>query len=54
MPLLHLIPVQLEVLRGATAGMMIPAVGEQDAADIKEQGRNWDGFFHKIGVLEGV
>ena len=36
MPLLHLGPLQLEVRRRPFAGMMIPAVGEQDAADIQK------------------
>jgi hypothetical protein len=34
MPLLHLGPLQLEVLSCPSARMMIPAVVEQDTADI--------------------
>ena len=37
MPILHLGPVQLEVGRRPLAGMMIPPVGEKDAADIQKQ-----------------
>ena len=36
MPILHLGPLQLEVRRRPFAGMMIPPVGEQHAADIQE------------------
>jgi hypothetical protein len=39
-PILHLSPLQLEVLRRPSAGMMIPPVGEQDATDIQKQRRN--------------
>jgi len=39
MPILHLAQVQLEVRRRPIAGMTIPPVGEQDAADIQEQRR---------------
>jgi hypothetical protein len=42
------------VFRGAAAGMMIPAVGEQDTADIKEQRRDREVFFHEIGVLRDI
>jgi hypothetical protein len=34
MTLIHIRPVQLEVLRGASALKMVPPVGEQDAAHI--------------------
>ncbi len=37
MPIFHLRPLQLEVLRRPSAGMMIPPVGEQDTADIQKQ-----------------
>ena len=39
MPILHLGQLQLEVRRRPFAGMMIPPVGEQDAADIQKQRR---------------
>jgi hypothetical protein len=32
--------------------MMIPAVGEQDAADIEEQGGDRDVFFQWVGGWE--
>jgi hypothetical protein len=38
------------MFRSATAGMMIPPVGEQDAANIQKQGRNRNVFFHEVGV----
>ena len=45
MPLLHLGPVQLKMFRRPPAGMMIPAVGEQDTADVHKQGFDWRAFF---------
>jgi hypothetical protein len=36
MPLLHLGPLQLEVLRHLSAGNMVPPVVEEDTADIQE------------------
>ena len=37
MPLFHLGPVQFEMLRRPSAGVVIPAVGEQNAANVQEQ-----------------
>ena len=37
MPGFHVGPLQLEARRRPLAGIMVPAVGEQDAADIQEQ-----------------
>ena len=51
MALLHLDPVQFEVLRRPPARMMIPAIGEQDAADVHKQGGDRDAFFHAVGGL---
>lgn len=51
MPFLHLSPVELEMFRRAAAGMMIPAVREQDATDIEEQGRDGNGVCHETDVL---
>src|ERR1019366_6873134 len=50
MPILHLGPLQLEVLRRPSAGMMIPTVGEQDTADIQKQCRDRDRSFHLASV----
>jgi hypothetical protein len=36
MPILHLRPLQIEVLRRLSAGDMIPSVVEQNTADIHE------------------
>src|ERR1019366_1010870 len=52
MPLFHLCPVQLKMFRCPPAGMMIPAVGEQDTADVEEEGCDWHGFFHEVGGRE--
>ena len=49
MPLLHLGPVQLEMFHRPPAGKMIPAVGEQDPADVHEQGFDRSGFVHGAG-----
>jgi hypothetical protein len=35
-PLLHVGPLQLEMFRRPSAGMMIPSIGEQDTADVQE------------------
>jgi hypothetical protein len=35
-PLFHLRPRQLEILRGPSASLMIPTVSEQDASDIQK------------------
>src|ERR1017187_5271295 len=52
MPLFHLCPVQLKMFRRPPAGMMIPAIGEQDTADVHKQGRDWCSFFHEAGSGE--
>jgi hypothetical protein len=52
MPILHLGQLQLEVRRRPFAGMMIPPVGEQDAADIQKQCRDWRDSFHGVGSGE--
>ena len=45
-PLFHPGPIQFEALRGAAAGVMTPAVREQDAADVQKQAGDGNGFFH--------
>jgi hypothetical protein len=40
MPSFHFGPIQLEVLRGAPAGVMIPSVGEQNSAHVQKQRPN--------------
>src|ERR1039458_9786243 len=52
MPILHFGQLQLEVRRRPFAGMMIPAVGEQDAANIQKQCRDWCASFHLAGSGE--
>jgi hypothetical protein len=49
-PIFHLSPRQLEVLRRPSAGVMIPPVGEQDAADIQKQRRDRERSFHLASV----
>src|SRR5277367_1302618 len=36
-PVLKLLPIQIKLVRGCTAGKTVPAVGENDASDIPEQ-----------------
>src|SRR5208283_1566966 len=50
MPILHLGQLQLEVRRRPFAGMMIPPVGEQDAADIQKQRRDRACTLHSASV----
>jgi hypothetical protein len=52
MPILHLGPVKLEIIRRPFPGMMIPAVGEQDTANVQEQGCDRDCSFHVAGGWE--
>ena len=45
-PILHLSPLQVEILSGPSAGMVIPSIGEQNAADIHKQRCDRDRSFH--------
>jgi hypothetical protein len=49
-PIFHLSPRQLEILRRPFAGVMIPPVGEQDASDIQKQRRDRERSFHLFSV----
>src|ERR1035438_9796833 len=49
-PIFHLSPRQLEVLRHPSARVTIPPVGEQDAADIREAGRDRERSFYLASV----
>jgi hypothetical protein len=51
-PLFHLRPFQLEMFGRPSAGMMIPAIGEQDATDVEEKGCNRGGSLHDAGNWE--
>ena len=46
MPLFHLGPIQLELRHRSPAGVVIPSVGEQDAADIDKHTRDRRCFLH--------
>jgi hypothetical protein len=48
MAILHLSPLQVEILRRPSAGMVIPSVSKQDTADIHKQRRDRDRPFHLI------
>ena len=48
MPILHLGQLQLEVRRRPFAGVMIPPVGEQDAADIQKHAGDCSRFLHRL------
>ena len=50
MPVLHLGPLKVKLTGRPSAGMMIPAVREQHAADIQKQCRDRDGSFHLASV----
>ena len=52
MPILQLGQLQLVVGRRPFAGMMIPPVGEQDAANIQKQCRDGCASFHWAGSGE--
>ena len=52
MTLIHLCPIQLEVLRRASAFVMVPTVGEQHSAYIYKQRRNGKGLSHFSAVSQ--
>ena len=48
MPIFYLSPVQLDFCRRLLAGMMIPSISKQDAADIQKQVGDNSRFLHLI------
>jgi hypothetical protein len=46
MALVHLRPIQIEVLGRPFAGQMVPSIGEQDSADIHKERRDRNRSFH--------
>jgi len=53
-PLLHFIPIQLKMFRRTATGMMIPAIGEEDTADVQEQRCDWGAPFHGVVGWDGT
>ena len=50
--LIHLRPIQLEVLGGTFACKVVPTVGEQYPAYINKQRRNWERLFHPSAISQ--